>query len=284
MRQQSRTAVAEVVWKACRENGSTLDSPHAIECLGELNDPMVTEFLMDEAFAPEKFIRFSGSKAAAIRALAKRDRDSAFRACERAFSLDEHDRDRYPALLMEIDESRAMEILGRWALEGRSAGALHAIGRAFRAAKDQTHAWNVIDGMVQSDSPEKRMAGARLASWHNTQVAREALNRLAIADAEHCVRREAESAMAQLLRHDACQELLSSFENTSGCRSWSYLESAIKLGDPVLLSTRDDDLFLWGRLASKSPGMRVLARKLIKSRLEDLQKQHERADRDRNRN
>ena len=51
----------------------------SLGCLAEIDSPEVREFLLEEAYAPDRPIHFVGEKVDAIRTLAQLDRDSAFR-------------------------------------------------------------------------------------------------------------------------------------------------------------------------------------------------------------
>jgi hypothetical protein len=183
---------------------------------------------------------------------------------------------------MEIDESRSIEILGGLFTSESSIAAKRSIGRALRRANDQGRVRAMIEGMLTSDLAEERLSGVELAEWQSSGNLRDRLRNIAMIDVEHRVRRAAELSLTRLVRQDTCLDVLNALESASGSRCWSYLESAIKLGDPQLLSTRDDLLWLGRRISEKPLGIRCHAEKLLKRRKEEMEKEEEQEDRRKN--
>ncbi len=280
MRPETRKTVAEVLWKSIREGGGrpfwmTPDW----ECLAEIDAPEVWEFLVEEAHAPERWIHIVGQKVGAIRALAKVDRDSAFRAAETALRADRKDLELYPDALMEIDEPRAIAVLFEVYSDSLPALAKSAVGRALRRANEQTMVHSTLDRMMRAESCETRIIAVELNGWQLPGVLSNRLRQMAVEDSDGVVRRAAEKSATRNERQQFALELLQVLEKTQGTRCWSYLEAVVRLGDPWLITTRGDPLFIWDRLSGKPPGLKRHALQLIKKRMDDVKNEAKKADR-----
>ena len=279
--QETRKAVAEVLWNSIREGGKQWFGPiPGLDCLVEIDTPEVREFLVEQSHAPEQVFHIAGQKAAAIRALAKVDRDSAFRAVETALCVDRKDLELYPGMLMEIDEARAIPVLLDAYSRSLRTLTKWAVGRALRHASDRTMIHRMLNQMMHAESPETRVIGVDLGSWQPPSVFDNRIRQIAVEDSVTDVRQKAEKSVAFVERQQFAIELLQILEKTHGSRCWSYLEAVVELCDPWLLTTRNDPLFLWGRLSGKPPGLKKHASELIKKRMGSLKEEAEKADRD----
>lgn len=291
MRQQTRKTVAELLWKHIQENnGQWLGMTPSFECLLEVDCPEVREFLIEEAFAPDHAVHVVGRKVDAIRALAKVDRDSAFRAAETVLLVEHddtsglpvrNDAELFPGLLIELDEARGIKVLIDAYARGPRALVKWAIGRALRRASDQGIVHAILDQMLRAESPETRIQGVELVGWQPPEMFGNRIRKVAVTDPDAHVRQIAENAVMMVERHEFAIELLRLLEETQGSRCWSYLEAIGKLCDPWLLTTRGDSLFLWDRLRGKTAGLRLHADRLIEERMEHVKDQADKADRDR---
>lgn len=263
---QTRKCAAEAVWSSGKKGQFGLDSPHAIEALGNLNDPAVVEFLTELAFAPKGGIYVSGRKAAAIRGLARYDKALAFRACEAALRNDRHDLECYPSLLAEIDEDRAIDVLFRLHVETPSARVRRAIGITFRKAKDQAKVRTQLDLMLGSERTLERVCGLEISSWQESAAWQHKVRTLAITDLDEKVRRAGEKASLLLEKQANCLELLTALEKASPVKCWALLEAVISVGDVDLLSDWNDALSVGRRVHTKSPGIQLYTWKLTEDR------------------
>jgi hypothetical protein len=74
-------------------------------------------------------------------------------------------------------------------------------------------------------------------------------------------------------------ELMDGFSHTEGSSRWSYLESILELGDPRLLVTEDDPLWLGRILTEELGALDVHANWRLKERFEEVKRSAERRDR-----
>ena len=125
-----------------------------------LEEVRVRDLLRDRSFADESFGWQTGSKAAAIRGLARFDRDRAVLAALKALeNPDAHDREHYPYLIAEVAGAGAVEMLLDQAVAEKSTSVIWAIARALDEAG---HGSVLAATLVAADSP-RRLAGARIA-------------------------------------------------------------------------------------------------------------------------
>ena len=284
MRQETRTTVAEVLWADIQENGDRwLDPMPGLECLGELDTPEVHEFLVELANSSDQNGHVPEKKITAVRTLAKVDRDAAFRAAETSLRVGQRDREHYPALLIEIDDARAVAVLMTVYSHGLPTLAKWAVGRALRQSRERPEINSRLDQMMRAELPEARIVGVELGGWLPPDVLGNRIRQLAMEDSDRQVRLAAEKSVAAAEQEQYAIELLEAIEKAHGSRCWSYMEAVVNLRDPWLLVTRNDRLFLWERVSEKPPGFKRHAAELIKERMEKLRKEAESADRAANR-
>ncbi|MCH8045493.1 MAG: hypothetical protein IID44_17425, partial [Planctomycetes bacterium] len=283
MRQESRKTVAEVLWKRIQEHRELYGVIPGLDCLAEIDSPQVREFLVEEAHAAEGVLGNNGRKVAAIHALAKIDRDSAFRAAEAALRGDQRHLELYPDALIEIDEARAISILFDIYSLDQPTLVRWAIGRALRRASDQTIIHSTLGEMLQAESTDTCIIGLEISDWQSPSVAENQIRQIAITNPVSEVRRAAEQTVGSIERQGFALKLIEEIGKTHGARCWSYLDAVVSLSDPWLLTRRSDPLYLWGPLSRKLPGLGNRALELIKRRQEKLKSEAEKADRDRNR-
>lgn len=268
--QRSRVVVANVIWKACSK-GKFLDSPAGIGCLSELDEGEVVDFLTHEAFSTNHAIRVKGRICAAISALSHFDRDLAFRAAEIAMHRDGlSERHELAALLLKIDEQRAVERLLRIYMTHASPVMRAAIGRSLRLAVDRIAFEHALGQLLNSELPTERERAAELAGWQTSQYDTGSLYNVALSDLDHSVRRAAENSIGQIRRHSLAFEQMEQLESAEGPRCWKYLDTILILADSILLATSNDELGIGRRLLNKPHSIRSYTRERLQRKIDNL--------------
>lgn len=278
-RPDTRRLVAEIVWKRIQSDEAHLAYHELQECLGDLDLPGVCDHLFHEAYASEGTFHIVGQRTAAIEALAKHDRDAAFRAAELNLRMGSKDREQLPELLIEFDAERAIPVLCSAAVEERSSLVRWSIGRALRTAKNKPLAESHIARLLQSPISNERRVGAELAGWQSSDQFSVALTELALNDLDHEVRTAAERAVFRRIQNDEALDLLVAADSAVGLEQWSVLEAFIQLADPLLVQVRDDPLWLGHCMKHCPPSLRLHVQEQLEQRIKNLTKQANELDR-----
>ena len=269
---ESKKLVAEELWKSvCKGYHRGLGGVPAIESLAEINSPEIHNFLIEEATWPEGNVHVQGNKVRAIRALAQIDRDAAFRAAEMALLSGESDADEFAYILIELDVYRAIDvisdILGTHISGRKKAG----IGRVLRRNANNEKVHEYLHELLESESAENRVRGIELCAWQHSERYFDKIKLIAVNDNDQDVRAAGVKAVFLLERQRFTLELLEALEKTNDCRCWSYIDAVVEVGDPWLLTSSEDTMFLWKRISKKSPGLQRYAYKLLKERKKKIE-------------
>ncbi len=195
-----------------------------------LTDPILQERVREEAFLDEGSFWIGGSKAAAIRCLATFDSSMAFLAAETALrNKSAHDRSYYASLLMDIDSSRAVNIIVDQAGEQESPELCRSFGRAL----EQVDVMERLEQCVQSVDDKARLAACRLLPWQKARNLATGFLQDMLDDPCEDVMQAARYGLKQLSQRKQADVLLValSAEIDKG-RWWIIADSAIALADP----------------------------------------------------
>lgn len=188
----------------------------------------------------------------------------------------DHDRQQLPRLLFDLSPKHAIPVLCRGYVEEKSTLTKWAIGRILRKAGCAAH--DYIRSQLGSSDYRVRAAACEICGWLGPEAFANVLELAADEDLHRSVRSAAESTILrqQVERH--ARELIVQLKQASGGRRWSLLDALVKIADPVLLMTADDQLSLvnW---RCDSPGLWQFLQTETENRSKELERDAEERDR-----
>ncbi len=200
-------------------------------------DAAAAEALHEAAYARPGGIWFAGSRAAAIRCLARFDPVAAREAAAAALlDRDARDRERYPALLAEIDPAGAVPLLMELMraeedmrvkrAAGRAAARLAGVAAAGLAGR--------LAGWARDADASRRRAACWLMGWVPALYKPDAPGlRAALGDPDESVAAAADEALARLRDEEHAWTLADAIaKEADGPRRWRLLCCLISLADP----------------------------------------------------
>lgn len=224
-----------------RQERGWYDFNTKLDCLlSRITDPDVIDVLMgsdsiqshvrEASFASEGPHWFTGSKAAAIRCLAKFDLFAAFLAAKTALhNVDWHDRDHYPYILMQLNQEMAIPILLQQLHVEEDTKVLRAICGALMADDIDSR---LRQSLSSSDSRERDAACVAAGEVSVENATEERLHKL-LHDTDEAVSRSAADAINHIEVRKRCRELGKAIlEESDKSRRWLLLDCLISLADP----------------------------------------------------
>ena len=124
-----------------------------------------------------------------------------------------------------------------------------------------------------------RKAAVEIIGWQTPDFMREELESLALTDLDDEVSQEAIKALQRQTEQEWIEELMQEFRAASSDRRWSLLTSIIELGDPFVLSDREDVLWIGQILNGSPPEYRNFASQQFERRRRAVVQEAKRADR-----
>lgn len=195
-----------------------------------LADTNIRNSIHELSTAAEGSFWFTGSKAAMVDCMVLFNPVAAFAAaCRCLEDTDSHDREMYPALLMEIDKSKAIDWLVKHCAVERSASVRFAIGRAL---EDCDLVESVLSDMI---SPETavRKAGCFLAGWSSADARVDRALIEALDDFSHDVVAEALEARRRRADREITRSLVELLEAEKDiARKGVLLDALVGVADP----------------------------------------------------
>jgi HEAT repeat protein len=255
--------------------------PHSNECLeeiGKIDDPQINELLWEIIFATEGSLHVVGQAIAAIRGLSRSDPESAFQCAQLLMKQNRRDREQVPALLAEIDETRAILYLISELPQERHTLTRWASCRALRKLQSSNAIYDGVAKLLDSQDYRDRVAGVEICGWQGESYCRDILIQLAQDDVNDKVRAAALHALKRQNRERAIHQLMETFSVSHGSRLWTYLESILEMGDPVILSTRGDRLWIGNILKDASTSLMNFCHRLLERREKELKDIAEKQD------
>lgn len=240
----TRDAAARVIWRALQDKGVDLLSPELLLCLPDEVTPEMREYLLQLSYAPDSDLRTVGCRATAIRAIARFDCDAAFAAARAAIESLHADRELVPALLMELDEEEAIPLLCRAAQAIPPTEVKWAIGRSLRRSKSQAQVRRALLQMVDAEDQMIRQVGTELCGWSEPGRFDNELGSMMTSDPAFSVREAATIALERIASERDVLELLPALQSAGESRKWSIIQSILKIGDPYLLDSPKDSLWI----------------------------------------
>ncbi|MFL6236183.1 MAG: HEAT repeat domain-containing protein, partial [Thermoanaerobaculia bacterium] len=149
-----------------------------------------------------------------------------------------------------------------------------ALRQAGPAVKSELH--------MRLESPDYRVrkAAVHLAGWQGPGFLEADLRRMAAEDPDDDVRWECLQALDRQNRERCVLEFMDAFRSADGTARWSYIESILALGDPRLLVTEGDPLWLGPLFTDDLGALEVHTNWRLKERFEEVKRSAERRDRD----
>ena len=226
-----------------------------------VNDVWIRDYLREMSYADEGPAWVVGSKAVAIRGLSKFDRHAAFLAARKALQNSRsHDRPLYPSLLVELDASRALDVLLEQAIVEKDPHTFHSIGRALSSQELSAP----LLQWTTSEEVNRRLAACRLAAViaHNSGAISDTLRKL-VDDPDDGVARAARDALRKQRDARATSSLLAAvLAEESHAVRWIFLDALLELGDP---DGEDQSWPAWAKAAAS--GRPFLEREYIGKRI-----------------
>jgi hypothetical protein len=244
LNRDSRSAVAAAVWKMCQRNEDWGGLPNLFECLVELDEPGIHEWLVTQAYEPDGVVRSTGRRAAIIRALGKLDVEAAFRACESAILCGVADQLDLAKTLVGLHSEGAIPALCRIASQGARAAVRYAAGNALRFVKRKEQVCEALEKLLQSQNSTERKVAVELTGWAGPDSMYAHSLRSALDDYSISVRSAACNSLRLLEIEVEARELLTLLKQSRGARTWSLLDAVIKSANPHALQSNSDPLFL----------------------------------------
>jgi len=244
---ETRRTVAEFVWQSDQEPHSfrtMFRDLRLIELLGDIDDPGVIEYLLQEVEPPSAHFRVTGRQRAAIRALSKHDPDAAFEAASAALISGPHDRHLFPQALVEIDSVRAIPVLCQQLIVEKSAAVRRSICVALRHNADREQLCRELRSLMDTGSSDGRFASAQIASWHVD----ESLTDLKAAAESECLEYVQRSFLHAVYRQErelCARSVLEQLRsNTDPVEQWCLVDALFELVEPECVGYKSDPLWI----------------------------------------
>lgn len=268
----------QAVWESRKGSIHLRRNRHFFTAICRIDSEEVRETIWKEAFEA----RYTTSQVNAIRALQSLEPEEALRAAQRGLEDPEpDDRVVFVSLLCEIGGPKAIPWLVEQAVREKKTEVRWNIGRSLRrtSAGVQTE----LRAKLASSDFRVRSAAAHLAGWQGSGFLETDLQRLAEGDPDNDVQWECLQALARQHKERCVLELMDAFGRVEGIARWGCLEAILELGDPRLLVTEDDPLWLGRVLTPELGALEVHANFRLKQRfkeVKDLAEQRDRSQKD----
>jgi hypothetical protein len=274
-----RRRMAEQLWASLRGSFSFLIENEAYELVGELNDPLVREFLWEHAFPPAGAFHVVGRVAAAIRGLAKVEPAAAFQAAVKALGGNGRDREWMPALVTELDHRGGLAALCRAMAIEDAIGVRWEIARVLRCEPDRSAVGTAVRGMLADTHPGVRLAGVELAGWQEDCL-EEAAVQLLIEDTDQLIRNAAVEAVNRRHNHRIGLDMINRLATArTSSEAYALVTGIIRCVDPYL-PFMDQDIFGFLKaIGNMPPFLARAARMLAEDRQKEIDKEAERGTR-----
>lgn len=260
---KKRHGLARLVWQFIHSPRRRFGvaTTRLYDAAGYLDAPIVLDFLHQEAFAARANNRFG-----AVCGLSHHRPDAAFDAASAAIASSDANRGAYADLLITIDPSRGAEVLCRRLIVERQQLVRAYICRALRSVPSEGMLQRVHAMLTSSDAYE-RAAACQTAGWLDFENA--SLRGLALRDADTMVRAFALGAVEMHQHNTRVAALLSELEGARGSDAWGLIQAVLDSANPLLLTFRDDPLWLGRALSGKPPAMILYAQQRIDDEIKE---------------
>ncbi|MFO0906910.1 MAG: hypothetical protein U0794_00870 [Isosphaeraceae bacterium] len=195
-----------------------------------LDNVRVRDLLRERSFADEGSGWRTGSKAAAIRGLARFDKERATLAALKALeNPGAHDREHYPYLLVDLEGERAAKMLLQQAVVEKTTSVIWAIARAL----DGAESGDILATMLKPGDTARRLAASRIAERMRVSDAVLPMLESLTEDPDNAVVTAATRALRFQRAARATHELIGAMkaEHDPG-RRWVLIDAILEVADP----------------------------------------------------
>jgi len=211
---------------------------------------------------------FSDERFDATSVLATSQPDVAFDIAVQHLGKPQGERADFVSLLLELDVTRAVPLLVEQAVQERQTEILWTIARSLRSCGP------IAEPELRSrfGSPDFKMrrVAIHVAGWLGPGFLEADLLRMLSEELDDDIQWECLQALDRQHKERCVLELMEAFRLAQGIVRWSYLESILELGDPRLMVTESDPLWL-GRIVGEEQGVfEVHAEWRLKERFEKV--------------
>jgi hypothetical protein len=170
---------------------------------------------------------------------------------------------------VKIDPENAAALLFEKALKVEQKGFCANVGRAFRRL-DQTDVDVFLGRAFGSDYKRNRQVVVEITGWLPSQRLVNHLACLYKTESQDDVRTAIFSAYTRRENENIVIELLEKFRVCPEEQRWAFLQTILKLGDPILLCDSDDKLWIGAVLDSLPFKYRHFANQEIQEKINNL--------------
>ncbi|HEV7238745.1 MAG TPA: hypothetical protein VGQ36_05855 [Thermoanaerobaculia bacterium] len=268
---KKRHGLARLVWQFVESPRRRLFVPttRLYDAVGYFQESTVLDFLHQEAFSAD-----ADDRVGAIRGLSHHRPGAAFDAASAALASSEANRGSYADLLIEIDPSRGVDVLCQRLIIERITLARAYICRALRRVQSDLVLSGRVQAMLASSDAYERAAGCQVAGWLD-DFEDACLRRLALREPDAMVRAFALGGLRMHLHNRRVTELLGELRGASGSYAWGLLQAVLDSATPLLLTFRDDSLWLGGALSGKPRAMILYAQQRVDEQIKEMSRKSE---------
>ena len=216
----------------------------------------------------------------AVSMLATLEPEDAFNITARHLSETGPGRGDFASLLLELNTGRAIPLLIEQTVRERQTEVLWTIARILRRVGPTVE----LELRARLESPDFRVRKAvvHLAGWQGPGFLEADLQRMAAEDPDDDIQWECLQALDRQNKEHCVLELMDAFRSADGTTRWSYIESILALGDPRLLVTEGDPLWLGPLFTHDHGALEVHANWRLKERFAEVKRSAERRDHNQN--
>lgn len=257
---EAREDVIQWAVQLCKEWSLPMAMP-PLEIAAEADDAEVRELIICKSFSENDVV--VDEKVRAIQALAKFDYERAVMAVKRQLRITNKEMRQLARLLVHLSPVGSVAFLVDIAQirENNVAAVGHALRRLDHEEVDSELARYMTD-------PQRtiRAVGVELAGWLPPGRLVAEIEAMLEVETEDKPRQAALKAVERKEEQAITADLLDAFEKSSGENRWPLLLALLKVGDPYLLSDRDDSLWI-GKALNQAPYIfKRHAKEMLKNR------------------
>jgi hypothetical protein len=242
----TRQFAVESAASYCLE-GQALFPPY--EIAAEANSAKLREKIIHDAFAGHSHGETVSLQA--IRGLAKFDSNRAIRAAESGLRTSPAIERDLCKIIARLAPNGAAEKLLNAAVSIERKSLCPAIGRTLRRL-DQVSYISKLEKLIQHADRDIRAVAAELSGWLSSGAMNAKLEIVLSNETEEPVRRAILAAFDLQKREAMLLEIFVEFKQTNAERRWPILLTILEVGDPYLLTQRDDPLWI-GAILNDAP-------------------------------
>lgn len=235
---ETRAFAVESAVRFCLER-SSINPPYDIAW--ESNDATLRSMIVSDAFASNS--GRSSISLHAIEGLANIDPVRALKAAEIGLRIGGGNDGHLCNLIARLSPIESVEILISAATETVRGTLRAAVGRILRQL-DPVTVDLLLFGRMHDEAQQVRAVGVELAGWLSNDRLSEPLRGLASSDPVWAVRTAAFAAIDRKKNEKIVSSLFEKIKQSTGNRRWAILSVILEVGDPFLISHRNDILWL----------------------------------------